>query len=104
MKKMAKMVLMMVVLMSTACAYAEQVKLPATVGMMYKTDYVDIKTTDDGKVEDIYFLTVESDYGESISIQVTYDEWIKVYRDEQFAKKNFWQKVVSVVTFWNADD
>lgn len=101
MKKFVAMVMVMVVLMMSAvCAHAE---------LTYKTDGTEVYNIGvDRKgnkvVDTIYYLTVTSESGESVRLEVTEKEYKKVAKAEKEAQKTFLAKVGSTLTVWNPND
>ena len=101
MKKFVAMVMVMVVLtMGTMSALGE---------LSYKTDGTEVYNIGvDRKgnkvVDTIYYLTVTSESGESVRLEVTEKEYNKVAKAEKEAKKTFLAKVGTTITFWNPND
>lgn len=81
----------------------------ASAELTYKTGKVEthtIGTDHNGKAvtEKVYYLTVTSDVGDSVQIEVSEDDYKKVQKSEKDAEKTFLAKVGTTLTFWNPND
>lgn len=91
---------MMVLVMMGVAAHAElRYATAGTEKHVVGTDHKGKEVT-----ETIYYLTVTSDVGDCVKIEVSKEDYDKIARKEADAKKTAFGRVKGVVTFWNPDD